>query len=70
MRHEIDYHSTILERKQIPQERAKELRGKSYKEIKEKYSDELPDAWSPLEQHPSDEQDYFKIKPKNKVHKK
>ena len=61
MRHEVDYHSTILERKQIPQERAKELRGKSFKEIKENYSEELPDAWSPLDIHPWDEQDYFKI---------
>ena len=60
MRHEVDFHSTILERKQIPQERAKELRGKSFKEISEKYSEELPDAWSPLDIHPWNEQDYFK----------
>ena len=64
MRHEVDYHSTILERKQIPQERAKKLRGKPFKEIKEKYSEELPDAWSPLDIHPWDEQDYFKINKK------
>ena len=68
MRHEVDYHSTILERKQIPQERAKELRSKSFEEIKEKYFEELPDVWSPLEKHPWNEQDYFKTK-KNKKKK-
>lgn len=51
IRHEVDFHSTILERKQIPQEEAKKLRRKSFKEIKEKYSDILPDAWSPLDFH-------------------
>lgn len=66
MRHEVDYHSTILERKMIPQERAKELRGKSFKEIKEKHSEELPDAWSPLEFHPWDQQDYFRTNEKKK----
>ena len=66
MRHEVDYHSTILERKQIPQEQAKKLREKSYKEIKEKYSDILPDAWSPFVKHPYDEPDYFKINKKKK----
>ena len=30
MRHEVDYHSTILERKQIPQEQAKKLREKNH----------------------------------------
>lgn len=66
MRHEVDYHSTILERKQIPQERAKELRGKSYDEIKKNHSKELPDAWSPYIIHDWDEQDYFRIKIKKK----
>lgn len=67
MRHEVDFHSSILERKQIPQEEAKKLREKSFKEIEEKYKDKLPDAWCPLDFHPWDEQDYFKInKKKNK----
>lgn len=57
MRHEVDYHSTILERKKVPQEKAKEYRGMKYEDVK-KY---LPDAWSPLEFHPADQQDYFKI---------
>lgn len=57
MRHEVDYHSTILERKQIPQEEAKKYRGMKYEDAK-KY---LPDAWSPFEFHPSDQQDYFKM---------
>ena len=66
MRHEVDYHSTILERKQIPQEDAKKYREMKFKEIKEKYSEELPDAWCPLDFHPWDEQDYFKINKKKK----
>ena len=57
MRHEVDYHSTILERKKLPQEKAKEYREMEYKDVK-KY---LPDAWSPLEFHPADQQDYFKL---------
>lgn len=57
MRHEVDYHSTILERKKVPQEKAKEYREMKYEDAK-KY---LPDAWSPLEFHPADQQDYFKI---------
>ena len=69
MRHEVDYHSTILERKQVPQEDAKKYREMKFKEIKEKYSEELPDAWCPLDFHPWDEQDYFKVK-KNKKKKK
>ena len=66
MRHEVDYHSTILERKQVPQEDAKKYREMTFKEIKEKYSKELPDAWCPLDFHPWDEQDYFKINKKKK----
>ena len=66
MRHEVDYHSTILERKQVPQEDAKKYREMKFKEIKEKYSKELPDAWCPLDFHPWDEQDYFKINKKKK----
>lgn len=66
MRHGVDYHSTILERKQIPQEDAKKYRKMKFKEIKEKYAKELPDAWCPLDFHPADEQDYFKIKKENK----
>lgn len=66
MRHEVDYHSTILERKQIPQERARELREKTYNEIIKGHSDELPDAWCPTTFHPWNEQDYFKIDKKKK----
>ena len=66
MRHEVDFHSTILERKEIPQEKAKDLRGKSYDEIKKNHSKELPDAWSPFITHEWDEQDYFRIKKKKK----
>lgn len=61
MRHEVDYHSTLLERKIIPQEDAKEYRKMKFKTIKTKYSEELPDAWCPLDTHPWDEQDYFKL---------
>ena len=38
------------------------------RKIKEKYFEELPDVWSPLEKHPWNEQDYFKTK-KNKKKK-
>ncbi len=57
MRHEVDYHSTLLERKIVPQEKAREYRKMKYKEVKK----HLPDAWSPLEFHPADQQDYFKL---------
>ncbi|SDA65151.1 cobalamin-dependent protein [Methanobrevibacter millerae] len=58
MRHEVDYHSTILERKKVPQDKAKEYREMNYDEAK-KY---LPDAWSPYEFHDASQQDYFKMK--------
>ena len=61
MRHEVDYHSTILERKQVPQEEAKKYREMNYEEVK-KY---LPDAWSPSLYHDASEQDYFKVNKKN-----
>ena len=60
MRHEVDYHSTILERKKVPQKDAKKYREMNYNEVK-KY---LPDAWSPLEFHDANQQDYFKYKGK------
>ena len=58
MRHEVDYHSTLLERKTIPQEQAKKYREMNYDKVKNK----LPDAWCPLKFHPWDEQDYYKLK--------
>ena len=58
MRHEVDYHSTLLERKKIPQEDAKKYREMNYDEVK----DDLPDAWTPFEFHEAKEQDYFKLK--------
>ena len=57
MRHEVDYHSTLLERKKIPQEKASKYRNMDYNDAK-KY---LPDAWSPFEFHNASEQDYFKL---------
>ena len=57
MRHEVDYHSSILERKKVPQEKASEYRKMSFNEVK----DHLPDAWSPFIFHKSSEQDYFKL---------
>ena len=65
MRHKVDYHSTILERKQVPQEEAKKYREMNYEEVK-KY---LPDAWSPLLYHDSSEQDYFKVNKRVKTNK-
>ena len=58
MRHEVDYHSSILERKKVPQTKAKEYRNMTYNEVK----DHLPDAWSPYKFHKHDEQDYYKLK--------
>ena len=67
MRHEMEYHSTILERKtNIPKEEAKIYQRMSYDEIVKNYSDIIPDAWNPKEFHPWDEQDYFKINKKKK----
>ena len=65
MRHEVDYHSTILERKQVPQEEAKKYREMNYEDVK-KY---LQDAWSRLLYHDSSEQDYFKVNKKVKTNK-
>ena len=56
MRHEVDYHSTLLERKKIPQKEAQKYRKMNYEEVKDK----LPDAWTPNIFHDADEQDYFK----------
>ncbi|WP_400253538.1 cobalamin-dependent protein [Methanobrevibacter smithii] len=56
VRHDVDYHSSLLERKKIPQEKAKIFRESNYEEVKDK----LPDAWSPAIFHDVDEQDYFK----------
>ena len=58
MRHEVDYHSSILERKKVPQKRASKYREMSYDEVK-KY---LPDAWTPFVFHDASEQDYYKLK--------
>ncbi len=61
MRHDVDYHSTLMERKKIPQEDAKKFREMNYEQVKDK----LPDAWTPNIFHDADEQDYFKMKKKN-----
>ena len=58
MRHEVDFHSTLLERKKVPQEDAKKYREMNYEEVK----DDLPDAWTPFKFHDASEQDYFKLK--------
>lgn len=57
VRHGVDFHSSILERKKIPQEEAKLLRELPYDEVKNK----LPDAWTPAIFHNVEEQDYFKM---------
>lgn len=58
IRHGVDYHSSLLERKKIPQEEAKVLRTMSFDEVKDK----LPDAWTPYEFHPADQQDFYSVK--------
>lgn len=57
MRHEVDYHSSILERKKVPQEDAAKYREMNYDEVK-KY---VPDAWSPFKFHEASERDYYKL---------
>lgn len=57
MRHEVDYHSSILERKKVPQEDAARYREMNYDEVKK----HIPDAWSPFKFHKADEQDYYKL---------
>ena len=57
MRHEVDYHSTLLERKKVPQEDAKKYREMSYEEVKVN----LPDAWTPFIFHKAEEQDYYEL---------
>lgn len=57
MRHEVDYHSSILERKKVPQEEAARYREMNYDEVK----NYIPDAWSPFKFHDADEQDYYKL---------
>lgn len=47
IRMDSDFHSAKLERKQIPQEKAKEYRYMSYDEVK----DLLPDVWTPKVPH-------------------
>ena len=47
----IDYHSPALERKKIPQDKAREYRSMSYEEVKDK----LDDAWNPEEFHALEE---------------
>jgi len=52
MRHEMEFHSSILERKtQIPKEEAKIYQRMSYDEIVKNHRDIIPDAWNPLEFH-------------------
>lgn len=71
MRHEMEFHSTILERKtSIPKKEAKIYQRMSYEKILKEYSDIIPDAWNPKEFHPWDEQDYFKVKKNQKKLKK
>ncbi len=70
MRHEMEFHSTIFERKNsIPKEEAKIYQRMSYDEIVKNYSDIIPDAWNPKEFHPWDQKDYFKVKKNKKMNK-
>lgn len=60
VRHDADYHSSLMERKKIPLEKAKEYRNLNYEEVK----DVLPDAWAPELFHKASEKDYFKMESK------
>lgn len=57
IRHDSDYHSTLMERKKIPKKKASVYRKLNYEEVKEI----LPDAWAPKLFHHPNEQDYFNI---------
>jgi hypothetical protein len=59
VRHDVDYHSYLMERKKIPRDVAKKYRKQSYDEIDKKI---IPDAWTPKVVHDINEQDFFKIK--------
>lgn len=59
VRHDVDYHSSLMERKKIPRDVAKKYRKQSYDEIDKKI---IPDAWTPKVVHDINEQDFFKIK--------
>lgn len=58
IRHEVDFHSSLLERKKIQQEQAKKYRNLNYEDVKNL----LPDAWAPKIYHDLNEQDYIKLK--------
>lgn len=58
VRHDVDYHSSLMERKKIPQDLASEFKEFSYNQIDKKI---LPDAWAPAIFHEIDEPDYFKL---------
>lgn len=55
MRHEVDYHSSLLERKKIPKDEASKYREMNYDEVK----NYIPDAWSPLCFHDAKEKDFY-----------
>ena len=57
IRHGVDYHSALLERKKVPQKDAAIYRQMKYDEA----VDYIPDIWTPFKFHPSKEQDYYKV---------
>lgn len=57
IRHGTDYHSSLMERKKIPQDISRELRTLNYEEVDK---DMIPDAWTPKKVHDVDEKDFYK----------
>lgn len=58
IRHGTDYHSSLMERKKIPQDISRELRTLTYEEVDKNI---IPDAWTPKKVHDVDEKDFYKI---------
>ena len=57
IRHDVDFHSSLMERKKIPLDIARKYQKLGYDEVDKKI---IPDAWTPKIFHEVNEQDYFK----------
>lgn len=61
IRHGTDYHSSLMERKIIPQDISRKLRKLAYEDVDKNI---IPDAWTPKIVHEVDEKDFYKINSK------
>lgn len=58
IRHDVDFHSSLMERKKIPQDTARKYHKLGYDNINKEL---VPDAWTPKLFHDVTEQDYFNV---------